>query len=44
MHTKYWSENLKARDHYEGLGVDRKIILKCTIKMVWKDVAWIHLA
>jgi hypothetical protein len=28
MHTKFWSENLKGRDHSENLGKDWKIILK----------------
>jgi hypothetical protein len=28
MHTKFWSENLKERDHSEDLGVDRKILLE----------------
>jgi hypothetical protein len=27
-HTKFWSENLKVRDHSEGLGIDGRIILK----------------
>jgi transcription elongation factor len=27
MHTKFWSENLKQRDHLEDLGVDGKIML-----------------
>jgi len=26
--TKFWSENLKGTDHWEDLGVDRKIILE----------------
>jgi len=26
MHTRFWSENLKGRDHSEDLGTDRKII------------------
>jgi len=26
MHTKFWSENLKGRDHSENLGVDGRII------------------
>jgi hypothetical protein len=26
---KIWSENLKARDHSEDLGIDGKIILEC---------------
>jgi hypothetical protein len=25
---KFWSENLKGRDHSEDLGVDEKIILE----------------
>jgi hypothetical protein len=28
IHTTFWSENLKGRDHSEDLGVDRRIILK----------------
>jgi hypothetical protein len=28
MHTKFWSENLKERDHLEYLGVEGKVILK----------------
>jgi hypothetical protein len=28
MHTKFWSENLKGRDHVEDLGMDKKIILE----------------
>jgi hypothetical protein len=28
MHTKFWSENLKERDHSEDNGVDGKIILE----------------
>jgi len=28
MYIKFWSENLKERDHVEDLGVDRRIILK----------------
>jgi len=27
MHTKFWSEDLKGRDHSEDLGVDGKLIL-----------------
>jgi hypothetical protein len=25
MHTKFWSENLKGRDHSEDFGVDEKL-------------------
>jgi hypothetical protein len=28
MHTKFWSENLKERDHSEDLGVNSKIIVE----------------
>jgi hypothetical protein len=28
MYTKFWSENLKGRDHSEDLRVDVKIILE----------------
>jgi hypothetical protein len=28
MCTKFWAENLKGRDHWEGVGVDGKIILE----------------
>jgi hypothetical protein len=28
LHTKFWSENLKERDHSEDKDVDRKIILE----------------
>jgi hypothetical protein len=27
MDRKYWSENLKERDHSEDLGIDERIIL-----------------
>jgi hypothetical protein len=28
MHAKFWSENLKGRDHSEDLGVNGKIIVE----------------
>jgi hypothetical protein len=28
MHTKFWLENPKGRDHLEDLGVNEKIILE----------------
>jgi hypothetical protein len=27
MHTKFWLENLKGRDHSEDLGIDGRIVL-----------------
>jgi hypothetical protein len=26
MHTEYWSENLKGRDHFEDLCIDGRIL------------------
>jgi hypothetical protein len=28
MHTKFWSENLKGRDHSEDIDVDGSMILE----------------
>jgi len=28
VHTGFWRENLREGDHFEGLGIDRRIILK----------------
>jgi hypothetical protein len=28
MHTIFWLENLKGRDHLEDLGIDERIILE----------------
>jgi len=33
MHTKFWFENLKERDHMEDLGRDDRIILD---QILWK--------
>jgi hypothetical protein len=30
MHTKFQLENLRGKAHLDDVGVDRKIILKCT--------------
>jgi hypothetical protein len=37
MHSKFWSENLKGRDHLEDLSEDKIIILGCNY------VDWFHL-
>jgi len=28
MHTEFWSENIKGRDHSEDLGISRRIMLE----------------
>jgi hypothetical protein len=33
MHTRFWFENLKGRDHSEDLGVDGRITLEF---ILWK--------
>jgi len=43
MHTKFWLENLKGRDHLEGLGIGGRIVFEW-ILIGWEGVEWIHLA
>ena len=43
VHTGYWWGNLRERNHLEDLGVDGKIILKCSFQKlegVWTVVIW----
>jgi hypothetical protein len=35
---KFWSENLKGRDHSEDLGVDGKIISDLTVTKSWASL------
>jgi hypothetical protein len=45
LHTKFWSENLKVRDHSEDIGLDGRIILEWILwKSAWEGVDWIHVA
>jgi hypothetical protein len=44
MHTVFWLENLKGRDHTEDLSVDGRIILKRILQKRWENVDRIHLA
>jgi len=32
MHTEFWSENLKGRDHFKDLGVDGRRILSVYLR------------
>jgi hypothetical protein len=43
MCTEVWSENLKGSEHLRDFCVDR-IILKCVLKVWFKDLNWIELA
>jgi hypothetical protein len=36
MHTKFWSENLKGRDHLENLGIG----FEDNIIMVLREIGW----
>jgi hypothetical protein len=46
MHTKFWSQNLKGRDHVEDLDVDGRIILQCILGTydgkVWTGFIWLR--
>jgi len=46
MRTKFWSENLKGRNHLENLDVDGKIILKRILgkvcEKVWTRCFWLR--
>jgi hypothetical protein len=47
MHTDFWLNNLKGRDHSEDLGVDEKIILEWIlgkrIGKVWTRFIWLRI-
>jgi len=47
MHTKFWPENLKGRDHAEDLDVNGKIILKWILGKqggkVWTGCIWLRI-
>jgi hypothetical protein len=42
---KFWSENLKGRDHLEDLGVSERLILQRfvekLVRMVWAESIWL---
>jgi len=47
MYKKFWSENLKGRDHAEDLGVDGRIILEWILGKyggrVWTGLIWLRI-
>jgi hypothetical protein len=47
VHTKFWSENTKGRDHSEYLSVDGKIILEGMLRKygykLWTGFMWLRL-
>jgi hypothetical protein len=43
MHTIFWLENPKRRDHLEDLRIDGNIRIDLG-KKVWEVVDWMHLA
>jgi hypothetical protein len=42
MHTEFWLESLKGRDHFEGLSIYGRTISKCIFGE--RGLDWIHLA
>jgi hypothetical protein len=44
MHTVFWWEYLKGRNHLDDLGVNEKTILEWILEMGCEGVDWIHLA
>jgi hypothetical protein len=47
MHTKFWSEHLKRKDHTEDVGVGEKKILRWMLaikgKKVWIGCIWLRI-
>jgi hypothetical protein len=47
MHTIFWLENVKGRDHSEDIGVDGRIILEWTLgkqgTKVWNGCIWLRI-
>jgi hypothetical protein len=44
MHTKFYLENLKGKDHSQDLGTAEDIIRMDLSETEWEGVEWLHLA
>jgi hypothetical protein len=44
MHTGFWWENLRKRDHLNDLDVNGRITLKLIFKKRWGGMEWIDVA
>jgi len=44
VHTEFWWENVRERDHLEELSIDERIILKWIFKLQDGRVEWMDLA
>jgi hypothetical protein len=46
MHKRFWSKNMKERDHSEGIGIYEKIILEWISgkygAKVWTGIIWLR--
>jgi hypothetical protein len=47
MHTTFWSENLKEKDHLKDLNVNDRMILKWILEKqfasVWTGSVWLRI-
>jgi hypothetical protein len=47
MHTNYWLESLKGRDHLDDLGIDGSVILKLVLgkegEKLWAGFIWVRI-
>jgi hypothetical protein len=43
MHTKFWSEKLKGRNHSDDLGMNKENIIMDLREIGWEGVDWIRL-
>jgi hypothetical protein len=45
--TRFWSENVKGREHLEDVGVDVRIMLECVLRVydgkMWTRSIWMRI-